>query len=110
DSHNLMIIGDNDNDMKIAVSELQKCGGGFALVSKGEVLGILPLPIAGLMSDDSVENIIKTQKEILQKAYELGVNEKIDPFITLSFLGLPVIPEIRITDMGTFDVKSFAFL
>lgn len=110
DSHNLMVIGDNDEDMKIAVQELQKCGGGFALVSNKKVLGILPLPIAGLMSDDNIDNIIKTQKEILEMAYKLGVNQKIDPFITLSFLGLPVIPEIRITDMGIFDVNSFAFL
>lgn len=110
DSHNLMVIGDNDEDMKIAVQELQKCGGGFALVSNKKVLGILPLPIAGLMSDDNIDNIIKTQKEILEMAYGLGVNQKIDPFITLSFLGLPVIPEIRITDMGIFDVNSFAFL
>ena len=110
DSHNLMIIGDNDKDMLLAAQTLKECGGGFALVKNGKLQGLLKLPIAGLMSDEEPETIIKNQKELLNSAWEMGVNKSIDPFITLSFLGLPVIPEIRITDMGVFDVKTFAFI
>lgn len=110
DSHNLMIIGDNDSDMLFAAETLKECGGGFALVQDGKVMGLLKLPIAGLMSDEEPEDIIKNQKQLLNSAWEMGVSKEIDPFITLSFLGLPVIPEIRITDMGVFDVKTFAFI
>ena len=110
DSHNLMIIGDNDRDMLLAAETLKECGGGFALVQNGKVKSVLKLGVAGLMSDEETDEIIKIQKDVLNSAYEMGVSRKIDPFITLSFLGLPVIPEIRITDMGIFDVKTFAFI
>lgn len=110
DSHNLIVIGDNDDDMLIAIEELRRVNGGYTVVSDGKILGTLALPIAGLMSDESAEYVETTLKYMLSEAYKLGINPKIDPFITLSFLALPVIPEIRITDKGLFDVSQFKFI
>ncbi|KPU26747.1 adenine deaminase [Caloranaerobacter sp. TR13] len=111
DSHNLIVIGDNDEDMLLAVKEVVRVGGGITICSKGEVLKTLPLPIAGIMSNKSMEEVNVTLKEMLDLAYnKLGVNKDIDPFMTLSFLALPVIPEIKVTDMGLFDVSKFQFI
>ncbi|QEK13157.1 adenine deaminase [Crassaminicella thermophila] len=107
DSHNLIVIGDNDEDMLIAINEIIKYSGGITICSNGKVLKTLPLPIAGLMSDMSIEKVDTTLKEMMKIAYDLGVNKKIDPFMTLAFLALPVIPEIKLTDMGLFDVTKF---
>jgi adenine deaminase len=109
DSHNLLVIGDNDSDMLIAVNELKKCNGGYTVVSEGKVIDTLPLPIAGLMSDKTCDYIEAKVNVMLKAAFSLGINKNIDPFITLSFLALPVIPEIRITDQGLFDVTKFEF-
>lgn len=110
DSHNLIVIGDNDEDMLLAVEELKKVNGGYTVVSNGKVMGTLELPIAGLMSDNSANYVENTLKKMIEEAYKLGINNKVDPFITLSFLSLPVIPEIRITDQGLFDVTKFKFI
>jgi adenine deaminase len=110
DSHNLIVIGDNDRDMLIAIEELKKANGGYTVVNNGEVKGTLELPIAGLMSDKSSEYVMETLNKMLKEARKLGINENIDPFITLSFIALPVIPEIRITDQGLFDVTKFEFI
>ncbi|WP_026038389.1 adenine deaminase [Clostridium arbusti] len=110
DSHNLIVIGDNDEDMIIAIEELKRENGGYTVVSKGQVKGTLPLPIAGLMSDRNAEYVETTLNNMIQEALKLGINRNIDPFITLSFLALPVIPEIRITDQGLFDVTQFKFI
>lgn len=110
DSHNLIVIGDNDADMLMAIEELKRANGGYTVVSKGEIKGTLELPIAGLMSDKPCEYVENTVKKMLEEAFKLGINRKIDPFITLSFLALPVIPEIRITDQGLFDVTKFKFI
>jgi len=110
DSHNLIVIGDNDNDMLIAVEELKRVSGGYTVVSQGKIMGTLELPIAGLMSDKTSEYVENTVKKMLEEAFKLGINKNIDPFITLSFLALPVIPEIRITDQGLFDVTKFKFI
>ncbi|WP_069650889.1 adenine deaminase [Caloranaerobacter ferrireducens] len=111
DSHNLIVIGDNDEDMLLAIKEVVRVGGGITICSKGEVLKTLPLPIAGIMSNKSMEEVNVTLKEMLDLAYnKLGVNNDIDPFMTLSFLALPVIPEIKVTDMGLFDVSKFQFI
>ena len=80
------------------------------VVSNGAVLAKLALPVAGLMSDAPLEEILKRQQELLQAAALLGVNNTSDPFITLSFLALPVIPDVRLTDMGVFDVTNMRFL
>lgn len=110
DSHNLIVIGDNDEDMLTAVNEIKRVNGGYTVVSKGEVKGTLPLPIAGLMSDESAEYVMDTLNKMLSEARKLGINKNIDPFITLSFIALPVIPEIRLTDQGLFDVTKFKFI
>lgn len=111
DSHNLIAIGDNDEDMLLAINEVARVGGGIAIASKRNILGTLRLPIAGIMSDESMERVNKKLTEMLKIAYEqLGVNKDIDPFMTLSFLALPVIPEIKVTDIGLFDVSKFDFI
>jgi adenine deaminase len=85
--------------------------GGMCLVSGGEVLGSLALPIAGLMTSEPGEEVSRRNAELNRIAYErLGVNPALDPFTILSFLALPVIPELKLTDMGLFDVGAFDFL
>ncbi len=111
DSHNLIVLGDRDEDMLLAVKEVEKISGGIAIVSKGEILGSLSLPLAGLMSEEPMEAVNKKFKAMIDIAYnQLKVNPEIDPFMTLSFLALPVIPEIKLTDMGLFDVTEFGFV
>ncbi|HOJ10902.1 MAG TPA: adenine deaminase C-terminal domain-containing protein, partial [Clostridiales bacterium] len=110
DSHNLIVVGDNDEDMLAAIDELKRVNGGMTVVSDGKVLGTLPLPIAGLMSDHDSDWVEKKLASMMQSVRELGVREGVDPFITMSFLALPVIPEIRVTDRGLFDVSRFEFI
>ncbi len=110
DSHNLIVAGDNDADMFAAIDALEACGGGYVVVRGGRMLARLPLPIAGLMSDAPVSEVLAAQQALLAAAAELGVASGSDPFITLSFVALPVIPSVRITDMGMFDVKNMEFL
>lgn len=111
DSHNLIVIGDNDRDMLLAIEEVTAKGGGITIASKGEILETLPLPIAGLISQENMEKVNQQLKKMLEIAYKtLGVNENIDPFMTLSFLALPVIPEVKLTDKGLFDVSHFNFI
>ena len=109
DSHNLVVVGDNDADMLLAVDVLEECGGGYVVVSRGEVLAKLVLSVAGLMSDAPLEVILKHQRELLDAAGKLGIHTESDPFITLSFIALPVIPDVRLTDMGLFNVKKMEF-
>lgn len=110
DSHNLIIIGDNDRDILAAVSAVQRSGGGIYIVSGGRVLGGLPLPVAGLMSDKPADEIIASIAELSAIARSHGVGEHIDPLGMLSFLALPVIPEARITPDGLFDVQKDKFI
>jgi adenine deaminase len=108
DSHNLIIIGDNDNDMMVALEEIDRIQGGIALVSKGKVLDSLQLECGGIMTNQDVkvvESKIKHMEELIRK---MGVSERVDdPFLSLAFLSLPVIPEIKLTDKGLFDVTKF---
>lgn len=97
DAHNLIAAGDNDADILLAIETLRRMQGGYAIVSNGSVLGTLPLPIAGLMSDGSYGYVIRTLGELEEKARSLGVPAGVDPFITLSFLALTVLPAARIT-------------
>lgn len=106
DSHNLIVIGDNDRDMYLAVRELIRTQGGYTLVENGKVYETLPLPIMGLMSDAGYETVNKVLKKMIAKAYEMGIPKDFDPFITLSFMALPVVPEIRITPRGVYLVKE----
>ena len=109
DSHNLIIVGTNDQDIVKTVEAIQAMGGGLAAVSNGKVLASLPLPIAGLMSDTSVTQV-NLQLEVLHRAVRTLGCKLPDPFMTLSFLSLPVIPELKITDKGLVDVIQFKFV
>ena len=94
-----------------AVNRLREMGGGYVLCAGGEILGEVPLPIAGLMSDAPWETVRDATAAILRKAYGMmGIPSHVDPFTTLSFLALPVIPQLRLTDRGLFDVDRFTLL
>jgi adenine deaminase len=109
DSHNLVIVGTNDQDMLKAVEIIQTMGGGLTVVMNGKALASLPLPIAGLMSEASVAKA-NLQLEVLHRAVKKLGCKIPDPFMTLSFLSLPVIPELKITDKGLVDVNQFKFV
>ena len=106
DSHNIIAIGDSDRDIAIAVNALKESGGGYVIVEAGKVFEVLPLPIMGLMSDAGFASVNEKLQRMKKKAYDMGVDKDIDPFITLSFLALPVIPEIRITPRGLCKLDS----
>lgn len=106
DSHNIIVVGDNDEDMILAVEELKRTQGGYTLVCDRKVFETLPLPIMGLMSDAGYEKVNELLARMLPKAHEMGIPQGFDPFITLSFMALPVIPEIRITPRGVYLVKE----
>lgn len=110
DSHNLIVAGANARDMYMAAQELIRVQGGYTLVSEGAVVDTLPLPICGLMSDAPAEELIPRLDEITEKAWAMGVPRDIDAYITLSFMALPVIPKLRVTDMGVFDAEHFTFM
>ena len=110
DSHNLIVIGTNAQDMALAAQELVRVQGGYTLVHEGRVVGTVPLNICGLMSSAPAEELIASLEQISAQARAQGVHEGIDPFISLSFMALPVIPKLRITDMGMFDVDKFTFV
>ena len=108
DSHNIIVAGDNNADMAIAVRQLVEMGGGMAIVHQGRLLGSLPHEIAGLMTDRPGEEVAHRLEELGSIACEvLGVHESVDPFMTLCFMALPVIPKLKITDTGLFDVNAF---
>lgn len=107
DSHNLAVVGDNDADMLAAARALEGAGGGQCVVRAGRVLALLPLPIAGLMSDRPADEVISQQHALLAAAAALGCPHH-DPFMPLSFLPLPVIPKLKLTDLGLVDVERFA--
>lgn len=109
DSHNIIVIGDNDEDMYLAVQELIRTQGGYTLVADHQAYDTLELPVMGLMSDAGFEYSHKKLERMIRKAHEMGVPEGIAPFITLSFMALPVIPEIRITPRGIYDVCTGEF-
>jgi adenine deaminase len=104
DAHNIIAAGDNDQDILNAVSCLYTMQGGYAISAGGTITGKLPLPVFGLMSTAPGAAVEKILEDMIQQAVSLGVPEGIDPFITLSFMALTVIPEIRITDGGIIDV------
>ncbi len=106
DSHNLVIVGTADEDMAEAVMAIKTMGGGLVAVSERKVLASLPLPIAGLMTDAPVSRV-HLQLEALHKAARSLGCKLADPFMTLSFISLPVIPELKITDKGLVDVNKF---
>ena len=111
DSHNLIVIGDRDEDMLLAIEELKKVGGGITIISKGKILETLPLSVGGLMSQEPLEKVDEKLDKMLKIAHGiLKIREDIQPFMTLSFMALPVIPSLKITDQGLFDVEKFEFI
>lgn len=109
DSHNITVVGDNAEDMALAVNALGTQGG-IAVVQAGEVTAFLPLPIAGLMSDKPAEDTLAALHQVENAAQKLSVNPRIDPMMSLAFVSLPVIPELRLTDSGLFDANKFEFI
>ncbi|BCA84592.1 adenine deaminase [Enterococcus saigonensis] len=108
DSHNLIVAGTNDADMATAVTALKEQEGGIVLVEAGAVIGSMALPIAGLMSELTGEEVARQEEVINQLAHEkLGISSKVDPIMTLSFMSLAVIPNLKITDIGLVDVTKF---
>lgn len=110
DSHNLIVVGADDRDMLAAAVALQEVGGGLAVVADGEVKALLPLPLAGLMSDQNTEFVQHKLQQLHFWAAELGVPENVNAFNCLSFLALPVIPRLRLSDKGLVDVDQFALV
>ncbi|MDA3931406.1 MAG: adenine deaminase [Tenericutes bacterium] len=111
DSHNLICLGDNDKDMYLAIKKISDIGGGIVLVSNGKIIEYLSLEVAGLMSLKDVSHVEKKLISLEEKIRKLGVNKDIeDPFLQLAFLSLAVIPEIKVTDKGLFDVKQFKII
>ncbi|MGA1790133.1 MAG: adenine deaminase [bacterium] len=106
DSHNVIAVGTNDEDIFLAVKETERIKGGSVVVSAGKVLASLPLPVAGLMSDRPLKEVADVWKRIEETARSLG-SHLTHPFMALSFMALPVIPELKITDMGLIDVVRF---
>jgi adenine deaminase len=108
DSHNIVVVGTSSEDMLAAVVEISKMRGGLAVVRGGKLLAGLPLPIAGLMSDGTLKEVVTGLEKVRRAAKRLGATPD-DPFMAMSFLALPVIPELKVTDKGLFDVNAFAF-
>ncbi len=111
DSHNIIVVGVSDEEMAFAVEALKEQSGGVVLVKDGKVIESMPMPIAGLMSDQSAEWVDAKLTALHEKAYEvLGINDDVEPVMTLCFMSLAVIPELKLTDEGLFDVTKFAFI
>ena len=110
DSHNIITVGCNDDDIAVAVNAIKDSNGGIAVVENGKIKALLELPIAGLMSDEPLTTVYEKLENAKSSAYELGADKSIDPFMTLSFLSLPVIPSLRITTKGVFDAENWKML
>ncbi|WP_067726950.1 adenine deaminase [Oceanobacillus damuensis] len=110
DSHNIVVVGVSDQEMRRAVEEIIRTNGGLVVVEGEDVLASLPLPVGGLMSDSKYENVYKESLKINEATSQLGARESFNLFLTLSFLTLPVIPELKLTDQGLFQFSSFSLI
>ena len=110
DSHNIIVVGTNDEDMAYAVSRISELQGGMVVVCDGQTIAELALPIAGLMCDLEAAECEEKLSQVKKAAYSLGVDTNIDPFMTLSFSSLAVIPALRLTTLGVVDVTKFQLL
>ena len=110
DSHNIIVVGSNDDDMAAAANRIIENNGGIAVVNQGQILGEVTLEIAGLMSDKALTEVNDALENAKEQAKILGVSEGIDPFMTLSFMSLPVIPELRLTTRGIIDVVKQQYI
>ena len=106
DSHNIIVVGMSDKDMELAARSVAKAGGGLAVVADNRVLSLLQLDVAGLMSTRSLREVSDGLDELLAAARSLGIHGD-NPFMLMSFLALPVIPHLKITDCGLVDVDAF---
>lgn len=108
DSHNVILLGDNNKDMAAAANHLAKIGGGMVIAHDG-ICESVTLDIAGLMSSKNAETLEKASHELIEKAYAMGVDRRLEAFMSLAFLSLAVIPDIKLLDTGLFDVVKFGF-
>ena len=109
DAHNLLVIGANDEDMALAANTLIECGGGMCAVRDGKVLGLVPLPIAGLMSDKPMQEMAETVAGLEESWKEIGCSMP-SPFMTMALIPLACLPELRLTDRGLVDCSRFCFV
>ncbi|EJO5347436.1 adenine deaminase [Clostridium botulinum] len=110
DSHNLIVAGCNDEDMIVSVNELKNIGGGIVVVKDKEIIASIPLEIGGLITSRSYKEVISDLHKLHEAVEKIAPDIKFNPFLTLSFLSLPVIPSLKITDKGLFDVTKFEFI
>ena len=110
DSHNIIACGVSDRDIALAVNRIRTLRGGLTVAENGRILAELPLPVAGLLTDAPLEQVNAHLENCKRHAFSLGANPGIDPFMTLSFMSLPVIPSLRLTTRGVFDVDHQTFL
>lgn len=110
DSHNIIAAGDNDEDMALAVNSVIQRGGGIAFVSDRKLLHYISLPIGGLITYEDTQKLLSDMIKIKETAKEHGISNNIDPFLTLGFMALPVVPQIKITSRGIFDYDTFKFI
>ena len=110
DSHNIIVVGTSNKEIESAANKVVELNGGIVVTSNGEVVGKVALPIAGIMSDDTLENVNRELENAKIRAFELGVSKNIDPFMTLSFMSLPVIPTLRLTTHGIFNVTTWKYV
>lgn len=110
DSHNIIVVGTNEDDMAFAANQIVQQHGGIVVVENGEIRGNVVLEIAGIMSDCPLTEMNEKLEGAKKAAFRLGVKEGIDPFMTLSFMALPVIPTLRITTRGIIDVVTQQYI
>ncbi len=110
DSHNIIVVGANEEDMAAAANRIVENKGGIVVMEDGQVKGEVILSIAGIMSDDTLENVNHALEQAKEAAFRLGVSKEIDPFMTLSFMSLPVIPTLRLTTRGVIDVMTQQYI
>ena len=110
DSHNIIVVSTNDDDMALAVNQIATRHGGIVVVDGGQVLSALTLEIAGLMSEQPLPEVNRQLEQAKAAAHRLGVRDGVDPFMTLSFMSLPVIPKLRLTTRGVIDVETQQYL
>lgn len=106
DSHNIIVVGTDEASMALAANRIVELGGGIVVCDGKEITAEVTLNIAGIMSEDSLVNVNRDLENAKAETYRLGVSDKIDPFMTLSFMSLPVIPTLRLTTRGVFDVSQ----
>ncbi len=108
DSHNLICIGDSDFDMKLAIEKIKEIQGGIVIVNRGRIMNFLSLEVGGIMTENPYEDVQIKLSQMEKQVRSMGVGPQIvDPFLQLAFLSLPVIPKLKVTDMGLFDVDAF---